>query len=152
MKKILTSAVMALAMTVVMATTSATGAWAEGVTHRVAIHVNQNDPKVMNMALNNAANVAKYYESIGDTVVIEVVAYGPGLMMFVEGKSPVASRIATMSLEMENLSFAACGNTHRKMSEKAGKQIVLLDEANMVPSGVVRLIELQENGFAYVRP
>ncbi|MCF6232078.1 MAG: DsrE family protein [Rhodobacteraceae bacterium] len=156
MRKFLTGAAMALAMVaamvVAMATTSPTGALAEGVTHRVAIHVNQNDPKVMNMALNNAANVAKYYESIGDTVVIELVAYGPGLMMLVEGKSPVASRIAAMSLEMENLSFAACGNTHRKMSEKAGKQITLLDEANMVPSGVVRLIELQENGFAYIRP
>jgi len=57
-----------------------------------------------------------------------------------------------MSLEMENLSFAACGNTHRKMSEKTGQQITLLDEAMMVPSGVVRLIELQENGYAYVRP
>lgn len=152
MKNILTSAAMAMAMVLTIATTSITGARAEGVTHHVAIHVDQNDPKVMNMALNNAANVTSYYESIGDTVVIEVVAYGPGLVMFVEGKSPVATRIATMSLEMDNLSFAACGNTHRKMSEKAGKQIPLLDEAKMVPSGVVRLIELQENGFAYVRP
>ena len=144
MKTVLTIAALALTM--------ATGVLAEGVTHYVAIHVDENDPKVMNMALNNAQNVTRYYESNGDSVVIEVVAYGPGLMMYVEGKSPVASRISTMSLEMENLSFAACGNTHRKMSEKAGKQISLMDEANMVPSGVVRLIELQENGFAYVRP
>ena len=62
------------------------GAAAEGVKHFVAIHVDQNDPKVMNMALNNAVNVNKYYESIGDTVEIELVAYGPGLNMFVVGK------------------------------------------------------------------
>lgn len=148
MKKLLTGT--ALALTIAMTMTSPV--LAEGKAHKVAIHVDQNDPKVMNLALNNAQNVAKYYESVGDTVEIEVVAYGPGLMMFVEGKSPVASRISTMSLEMDNLSFAACGNTHRKMSEKAGEQITLLDEADMVPSGVVRLIELQENGFAYVRP
>lgn len=128
------------------------GAAAAGVKHSVAIHVNQNDPKVMNMALNNAANVNKYYESIGDTVEIELVAYGPGLNMFVEGKSPVADRISVMSLEMENLSFSACGNTHRKMSAKAGHDVPLMSEATMVTSGVVRLIELQENGFAYVRP
>jgi len=144
MKTLLASAVLALTM--------ATGALAEGVTHHVAIHVDQNDPKVMNMALNNVQNITKYYESQGDTAVIEVVAYGPGLMMYVEGKSPVADRISTMSLELDNLSFAACGNTHRKMSEKAGHDIVLMDEADMVPSGVVRLIELQENGFAYIRP
>jgi intracellular sulfur oxidation DsrE/DsrF family protein len=38
------------------------------------------------------------------------------------------------------------------MSKKAGAEVVLLDEAKLVPSGVVRLIELQEQGFAYVRP
>lgn len=135
-----------------VALTLATGAFAEGKTHYVAIHVNENDPKVMNMALNNAANVNNYYVEQGDDVIIEMVAYGPGLNMLIPGKSPVSDRISAMSLELENLSFAACGNTHRKMSEKAGKDITLMDEAAIVPSGVVRLIELQEQGYAYVRP
>ena len=126
--------------------------WAEGLSHKVAIHVDQNDPQVMNMALNNVANVIKYYDSVGDTVEVEVVAYGPGLNMFVPGKSPVEDRISVMSMEMDNVSFAACGNTHRAMSAKAGKDVPLMSEANIVPSGVVRLIELQENGYAYVRP
>ena len=127
-------------------------ALAQGKTHYVAIHVDQNDPKVMNMALNNAQNVNAYYESIGDEVIIELVAYGPGLTMFIPGKSPVESRISAMSLEMENLSFAACGNTRRKMSEATGAHIPIMDEATEVTSGVVRLIELQEQGYAYVRP
>ena len=130
----------------------ATSALAEGVTHRVAIHVDENDPQVMNMALNNVANLTSYYESQGDTVMVELVAYGPGLKMFVAGSSPVKDRISTMSLEMDNLSFAACGNTLRNMSKKAGKDIVLMDEATVVPSGVVRLTELQENDYAYIRP
>lgn len=131
---------------------SAGMALAEGQTHYLAVHVDENDPKVMNLALNNVQNVTNYYESIGDTVVIELVAYGPGLNMYVEGKSPVSDRISTMSLEMENLSFAACGNTHRKMSQKAGATVPLMDEVAMVTSGVVRLIELQEQGYAYIRP
>jgi len=109
-------------------------------------------PQVMNMVLNNARNVASYYESQGDKAVIEIVAYGPGLNMYIPGKSPVADRISTMSLELDGLSFSACGNTHRKMSEKAGQEVVLMDEAGIVPSGVVRLIELQQQGYAYVRP
>ncbi|MEH6645641.1 DsrE family protein [Sulfitobacter sp.] len=136
------------ALAVMMATT----AFAEGVVHRVAVHVDQNDPQVMNMALNNVANLTSYYESQGDTVMVEVVAYGPGLNMYVPGKSPVEDRISTMSLEMENLTFAACGNTLRNMSKKAGKDITLMDEATVVPSGVVRLIELQEKDYAYIRP
>lgn len=144
MKHLITAGAITLAAT--------TGAWAQGKTHYVAIHVDENDPQVMNMALNNARNVDAYYDSIGDEVVIELVAYGPGLTMFVEDKSPVRDRISAMSLEMENLSFAACGNTYRAMQAKAGGEVPLMDEAVIVPSGVVRLIELQEQGYAYVRP
>ena len=125
---------------------------AEGKSHKVAIHVDENDPQVMNMALNNVANVISYYESVGDTVEVEVVTYGPGLNMLIAGKSPVENRISVMSLERPNVTFAACGNTHTAMIEKAGEDVPLMSEANVVPSGVVRLIELQEDGYAYVRP
>lgn len=141
-----------LALATALAILPAVAALAAGMVHKVAIHVDQSDPQVMNMALNNAANVDAYYRSIGDEVVIELVAYGPGLNMFIPGKSPVADRISAMSLELPNLSFAACGNTLRAMSERAGHDIELMSEAKVVPSGVVRLIELQEQGYAYVRP
>ncbi len=144
MKKFALAAVLALA--------GAGAALAEGQTHYLAVHVDQNDPKVMHMALNNVQNVTSYYESQGDKVVVEVVAYGPGLNMYVPGKSPVADRISTMSLAMDNLTFAACGNTLRNMSAKAGHEVKLMGEATVVPSGVVRLVELQEEGYAYVRP
>jgi len=125
---------------------------ADAPTHKVAIHVDENDPKRMNLALNNVANVNKYYESVGETVEIELVAYGPGLHMFRADTSPVIDRISQMSLEFENLTFSACGNTHRVMSKRESKEIELVEEASMVPSGVVQLIALQEQGYAYVRP
>jgi len=138
--------------TAVLTAMLATSAFAEGVMHRVAVHVDQNDPQVMNMALNNVANLSSYYEAQGDTVMVEVVAYGPGLNMFIPGKSPVEDRISAMSLGMDNLTFAACGNTLAAMEKKAGSKISLMDEAGVVPSGVVRLIELQENDYAYIKP
>ena len=130
----------------------ATSALAEGEVHRVVFHVDQNDPKVMNLTLNNVQNVTAYYESIGDTVEIEVVAYGPGLHMLRADTSPVATRVATLSLELDNVTFAACGNTLRKMEEKSGSTVELLQEAEMVTSGVVQLIMRQEQGWAYIRP
>ena len=72
--------------------------------------------------------------------------------MFVKGKSPVEDRILVMSMSVDGLASSACGNTHRKMSEKAGKDVALIDGVGMAPSGVVRLVELQEQGYAYVRP
>ncbi len=143
-------AALALALAGVMA--AGLPAMAEGQTHHIAIHVSQSDPGVLNMALNNVRNIRKYYQSVGDDVVIEVVAYGPGLTMLIPGKSPVEDRIKTLSLEIDNLTFSACANTRRKMSRKLGQEVAIMEEARMVPSGVVRLVELQEQGYAYVRP
>lgn len=134
-----------------LACTTATAGLAEGMTHSVAVHVDDGDPRVMNMALNNVANLTSYYQSQGDKVTVEIVAYGPGLMMYLPD-SPVSGRVSTMSLENDNITFAACGNTLAAMTKKAGHEITLMDEATIVPSGVVRLIELQEQGYAYVRP
>jgi hypothetical protein len=120
--------------------------------HRVVIHVDDNDPKRMNMALNNAANVDKYYKSKGEEVKIELVVYGPGLIMLHAAKSPVKKRIASFGQNYDNISFRACGNTHKIMSKKAGKNVVLLPQAKMVTSGVVHIIQRQEEGWAYVRP
>ncbi|MCU4653176.1 DsrE family protein [Roseibacterium sp. SDUM158016] len=135
-----------------VALVTATGAWAEGVTHYVAIQVNSNEPQTMNMALNNAVNVTRHYEAQGDTVEIEIVAYGPGLTMFIPDRSPVEDRINSMSLEYANMSFSACGNTHANWSQREGAEVPLLENVSITPSGVVRLMELQEQGYAYIRP
>jgi len=118
--------------------------------HKLAIQVSDNDPAKMNIALNNAQNVQAHYTALGDSVMVEIVAYGPGLNMYT-ANSPVKDRIDALSLD-ENYTFAACGNTHAKMSKKAGKEVVLLDGTTMVSSGVVRLMELQSQGYSYVRP
>jgi len=145
MKKLFSATALALIV--------ANGALAEGVTHYLTIHVDENDPQVMNMALNNAQNVTDHYTALGDEVVIEVVVYGPGLHMFREDTSPVRERISTMELAMDNLSFAACGNTIANMSRQAGgAEIALLEGVTVTPSGVVRLMELQKQGYAYIRP
>ncbi len=126
--------------------------WAEGAQHKVAVHVNSNDPHVMKMALNNVANMEAYYQSQGDTVEIEIVTYGPGIHMLVEGMSPVADRVAQMELQYDNLRFSVCANSIEKIGKKVGKELTLLDEAQVVPSGAVRLVELQEQGYSYLRP
>ncbi len=142
----------AAVLTVIMGMAIAMPALAQGVNHKIVFHVDENDAKLMNMTLNNVQNVTNYFESIGDTVEIQVVAYGPGLNMFRADTSPVADRIATMSLSIDNLTFAACGNTMRKMEEASGNPVELLDEAEVVTSGVVQIVLLQEAGWSYVRP
>jgi uncharacterized protein len=122
------------------------------VKHKVAIQVNQNDKAVMDLALNNAKNVVDYYKSKGESVAIEIVTYGPGLHMLRADTSPVKDRIGPMSLENSNIAFIACGNTQANHAKAEGRPVALISEAKVMPSGVVRLMELQKQGYAYIRP
>ena len=123
-----------------------------GKGRKLAIQIDENKPETMNLALNNAKNVIEYFKSKGEAVAIEIVAFGPGLHMFREDTSPVKARIAQMSLEEPAVAFIACQNTLQNQSKAEQKQISLISEAKLMPSGVVRLMELQSKGYAYLRP
>ena len=120
--------------------------------HRLILQVNTNDPAMMNLALNNATNVTQYYKDLGAKVTIEIVTFGPGLHMLRDDTSPVKARIKAISESTPSISFAACGNTRENMSKVESKEIPLIAEAKVVKSGVVRVMELQEQGWSYVKP
>lgn len=150
MRKAILAATMAIGALLAFAAPQA--ALADGTAHRLAIHVDENSPEKMNIVLNNAGNLIKYYKAKGEEVQIEIVAHGPGLHMLRDDTSPVKARIAAMSLELGHMEFSACGNTMKGMAKKEGKPIKLISEAHEVEAGVVRLMELQEQGWSYVKP
>ena len=125
----------------------ARAAIAGDVVHKLVIQVSTDDPRTQSMALNNAVNVQK---ELGiDNVIIEIVAYGPGLSMLTP-KSKASIRVP--SLAMQNITFSACGNTMHSIEEKTGKPVTLVEGVQIVQAGVVRIMELQEQGYSYVRP
>ena len=133
---------------------AASGLAADTKPHRVAIQVNQNDPQVMNLALNNATIVLEYYRAKNEEVEIDIVTYGPGLHMLRSDTSPVQDRLKRLK-EMafpSKVQFSACNNTKQGMEKTEGKAISVVSDATIVPSGVVRIMELQEQGWSYVRP
>jgi len=120
--------------------------------HRVVIQVSENDPKIMNLALNNAENLTKFYEQAGETVQIEIIAYGPGLNMVRSDTSPVRARLAGLAGRPQPVTVSGCSNTLTAQSKQEGKEITLLPEAQLVPAGIVRIVQLQEQGWTYIRP
>jgi uncharacterized protein len=127
---------------------------ADGKLHRITIQIDQNDPQIMNMVLNNATNVIEYYRDKNEDVDLDIVAYGPGLHMLRADTSPVQDRIKHLK-EMVfhgKIQFSACNNTKQGMEKAEGHAISILPGASIVPSGVVHLMELQEQGWSYVRP
>ena len=130
------------------------GLAADGKPHRIAIQVDQNDPQVMNLALNNATNVIEYYRGKNEDVDVDIVTYGPGLHMLRADTSPVQDRIKRLKdmVFPGKIQFSACNNTKQGMEKAEGHAISIVPDATIVPSGVVRLMELQEQGWSYVRP
>ena len=100
--------------------------------------------------LNVAGNILKHYGK--DQVKVEIVAFGPGLGVLVANKkNKNLNRIA--SLAGDGVSFSACGNTMKKMTKKnKGKTPKLHAKANVVPAGVIRILELQEKGYSIIKP
>ena len=122
--------------------------------HRLLIQVDQNDPDVMNLALNNATNVIEFYRARNEPVDVDIVTYGPGLNMLRADTSPVQERIKHFK-EIAfpgKIQFSACNVTRQGMEKREGHDITLVSDATPVPSGVVHLMELQEEGWSYVRP
>jgi hypothetical protein len=122
--------------------------------HRILIQVDQNDPAVMNLALNNATNLIDYYRAQHVDIKIDLVTYGPGLHMLRDDTSPVKDRIKQLKdyAFPSTVQFSACNNTKENMEKKEGKPITIVSEAVIVPAGVVHLTELQEKGWTYIKP
>ena len=130
------------------------GLAADAKSHRVSIQVDQNDPQVMNLALNNATNIIEYYRAKNEDVDVDLVTFGPGLHMLRDDTSLVKDRIKRLK-ELAfpgKIQFSACNNTKQNMEKAEGKAVPIIADAILVPSGVVRLMELQEQGWSYVRP
>lgn len=108
------------------------------------MQVSDADPAKWNLALNNARNVQA---DLGrDKVTVEIVAYGPGLGML-KMDSVVGARVAE-AID-QGVRLLACENTmtHQKIS-----QADMLPRLGYVPSGVVQLMQRQQQGYAYIRP
>ena len=147
--KLIGAAVVALGLAFVasMVSFAASHKAAENAEHKIVIQVSTDDPRTQTIALNNAVNLQKHYGI--DNIAIEIVAYGPGLNMLTTMSKSV-DRIT--SLAQQDITFSACGNTMAKMEAKSGKKPKLLEGVGKVQAGVAQIMELQEQGYAYVRP
>lgn len=114
---------------------------------QVVYHV--ADAEKVNFALNNMRN---HIKGVGgpENVELVLVVHGPGLKRFHDIEATDKLRKMVSSLQDEGVRFNACGNTMRA-------QAVQIDE--LVPGfirvdqgGVVRIAELQSQGYLYIRP
>lgn len=121
-------------------------AWAEE-TKRIALQLSEGSTEKQELTLNIANNLLKAYGP--NRVKIEIVAFGPGLRLLLAGN---ANRDRVQNLALTGVQFSACENTLEAMTKQLGRTPQLDSHAQRVPAGVVRLVELADNGYAVIHP
>ena len=114
---------------------------------KVVLQISDNDPTKQTLVLNVANNLINHYGA--EQVDIEIVAFGPGLrLLFADNDN--AKRI--QGLASNNVKFSACGNTQKNMAKLLGEEPVLNSNATVVPAGIVRILDLEKQGYKLVKP
>ena len=78
---------------------------------------------------------------------IEVVCYGPGLMMLVSDKTNVSKEMEELQ-KTPNVSFAACANTMRRLKIEKSQ---LVPFAKIIPVAMLELSIRQQEGWSYIK-
>jgi intracellular sulfur oxidation DsrE/DsrF family protein len=119
----------------------------EETNNKLLYHFNKSDDAYQLAVLNTVRNMLRKY---GDDIKIVVSVMGPGIhMLLKDSVRPVspAVRDQVASLAFYGVEFHACGNTLKAL-HKDEKDV--LDFATTVKTGVADLMELQQQGYAYI--
>ncbi len=117
---------------------------------RVLLHFSSDSVADADQLLDQTEYLLADYKKRGEPIRVEVIENGRNLLMLRQG-SPFASRIHDITSRYGNVSFAACLSTKTALEAQLGKQIGLLPDADVVDSGVARIMELQKKGWMYLR-
>ncbi len=120
-------------------------------TTKVLVHLSSADPQAALNTLGNLEQMLADYRKRGEPVRVEVIANGGGVKLLGPGTPAIAERIAALTEEYDNLSFAACRNTIEQLQLTEGLHIRLIPQVKLIDSGVVEVIRRQKEGWAYIR-
>ncbi len=116
--------------------------------HKVFFHLNESDPKKASAVLTNVQNLV---DTVGwkNIEALELVVHGPGLRPFIARTIDPDVKGKVETLLTGGMAMGACQITMKRQSIKPEE---LIDGLVPIPSGVVRVMELEEKGYAYIRP
>lgn len=115
---------------------------------KVVLQISDPNPFKQTLVLNVASNVLKEYGR--DKVEIEIVAFGPGVrLLFADNDN--AGRLKSL-VESGGVKLHACSNTIENMSKQLGYTPEINPLATSPGPGVIRIVDLVEQGYILVKP
>lgn len=111
--------------------------------HRIIMQLSSNDTLVWKGLMNNLKHLKAGW---GDSLIIEVVAHGPGIDFLTKGKTNQQEKIT--HFKKMGIEFIACENT--MMERKVPKESII-SEAGFVKMGIGEIVRKQEQGWSYIK-
>ena len=117
--------------------------------HKMVIQVNSASELTHKMALINAKNLKTQLGK--DNIDVEVVVFGPGIkLLHADGWQ--ADRITQLQKDY-GVNFSVCGGTLKAIAKRNnGVMPELVGGVSEVVTGAIRILQLQEEGYHYMRP
>ncbi|MDD5204526.1 MAG: DsrE family protein [Desulfobacterales bacterium] len=113
---------------------------------KAVIHVDLEDPSRLQTALGNIEN---FLDEISPAESdLRVVVHSSAVRMLRKGKACNHEK-KIFDLAKKGVRFLACNNSLLKSNIDPAE---LLPVIEVVPAGIVELVRLQHEGFAYVKP
>jgi intracellular sulfur oxidation DsrE/DsrF family protein len=118
---------------------------------KVLVHLTSADVDAGMNTLDNLQQLLDSYARKQQKVLVEVVANGDGIKLLDSKNIGISKRIRELSAQHDNLTFAACKNTINQMRINKGLVVNLIPQVKLIDSGVVKVIERQNEGWTYIR-
>lgn len=139
--------ILLMALTLGLWQGAVTAASGDDAVKKVVLQISDPNPFKQTLVLNVANNVIKHYGS--ENVELEIVAFGPGLRLLMEGNSNTG-RIQHLS--DTGVRFSACSNTVKAFTKALEDKPKLNANAEMVDAGIVRIVDLVGQGYTLIKP
>ena len=118
--------------------------------HKIVYHLVEASLDKTRFVLGNIENHIRGVGGFDHIEAIELVVHGPALRHFVKATMDPEVKAALERLQAQGVVLGACGNTMRGLNLSLEQ---LVPGAHPLPQGgVVRIMELVEQGYVYIRP
>lgn len=119
--------------------------------HHVVILIDSDEEKVMRHAIAYIVNLSRAYSEKDEPLSIEVVANGSGIKLFRADTSPFQKELTALRGAYADVVYSMCGSSHALAEQRENKSIPLMEGARLVPYGISRVVDLQEQGWTLVQ-
>lgn len=114
--------------------------------YKAVFHIDLENEQLFTLGLGNITNTLTALEGIEKDLVL--LANGPGVAMLAGEKVlPYITHIK--ELQNAGVHFQACNNALKTFNVDPTE---LAEGVDIIPAGVIGLIDLQNDGYAYIKP